>query len=203
MNRKTQKTDGPPRKRQKLGGRGAHFYPPVHADDDVSYQRNLDLLKAETEKAKPSSDVLKELMHRTFPNRWDGYVTKSEPSTLSEYIVDFPLLKKATYVSKIVVTLLFFASIHILSCTSWFRLLWTSLLCVIRKTFGKRSRSSFLCGWELSSCTARTHKLNRQHCRKRLPATLMICQKVCHKLLMQTCQLLRICCVVHSFNVFL
>ena len=54
MNRKTKKTDGPPRKRQKLDGRGAHFYPPVHADD-VSYQRNLDLLKAETEKAKPSS----------------------------------------------------------------------------------------------------------------------------------------------------
>ena len=113
MNRKTQKTDGPPRKRQKLDGRGAHFYPPVHVDDDVSYQRNLDLLKA-----KPSSDVLKELMRHTFPNRWDGYVTKSKPSTLSEYIVDFPLLKKATYVSKIVVTLLFFVSIHILSCTS-------------------------------------------------------------------------------------
>ena len=95
-----------------------HFYPPVHADDDASYQRNLDLLKAEKEKAKPSSDVLKELMRHTFLNRWDGYVTKSEPSTLSEYIVDFPLLKKATFVSKIVVTLLFFVSIHILSCTS-------------------------------------------------------------------------------------
>ena len=50
MNRKTQKTDGAPRKRQKLDGRGAHFYPPVHADD-VSYQRNLDLLKTEMEKA--------------------------------------------------------------------------------------------------------------------------------------------------------
>jgi len=83
----------------------------VHADDDASYERNLQLLKAEIDKVKPSSDVLKELMHHTFPNRWDAYVTRSEPSTLAEYLAAFPLLKKATYVCKVIV---FFFGIHVL-----------------------------------------------------------------------------------------
>ena len=78
-----------------------HFYPPVHADDDVAYGRNLELLRAELGKAKPRSEVMKDLMRRTFPNRWSNYVVSGEPSTLQEYLLDFPLLKKATYVSKI------------------------------------------------------------------------------------------------------
>lgn len=99
--------DGTPQKRPKLAGQEVHFYPPVHADDDASYERNLQLLKAETDKVKPSSDVLKELMRRTFPNRWDAYVTRSEPSTLAGYLAALPLLKKATYVSKVIVSIFF------------------------------------------------------------------------------------------------
>ena len=59
----------------------------------------MELLKVEMEKPKPRTDVLKDLMRRTFPNRWDAYVTRNEPATLLEYLAEFPLLKKASYVS--------------------------------------------------------------------------------------------------------
>ena len=56
-----------PRKRAKVNDPvHAHFYPPFNADDDVSLEHNLSLLKEESEKGKPQSDVLKELMRRTF-----------------------------------------------------------------------------------------------------------------------------------------
>ena len=71
----------------------------MHGEDDVSYGRNLDLLKAEIVKSKPRGDVLKDLMTRTFPNRWDAFVNKNQPTTLLEYLSLFPLLKKTTYVS--------------------------------------------------------------------------------------------------------
>lgn len=87
----------------------------MHADDDASYERNLQLLKAETDKVKPSSDVLKELMRRTFPNRWDAYVTRSESSTLAEYLAAFPLLKKATYVSRVIVSIFLYPHTVILT----------------------------------------------------------------------------------------
>ena len=61
----------------------------------------MDLLRAEMGKAKPCSEVMKDLMRRSFPNRWNDYVVSGEPSTLMEYLLDFPLLKKATYVSKV------------------------------------------------------------------------------------------------------
>ena len=70
----------------------------MHGEDSVSYGRNLELLRAELGKTKPRSDVMKDLMCRTFPNRWDDFVNNSEPATLLEYLGEFPLLKKATYV---------------------------------------------------------------------------------------------------------
>ena len=78
--------------------REVHFYPPVHADDDVAYRQNLELLKAEMGKTKPRSELMKDLMRRTFPNRWNNYVVNNEPSTLVEYL---PLPKKASFVSKV------------------------------------------------------------------------------------------------------
>ena len=78
-----------------------HYYTPVHADDDVAYGRNLELLTAELGKSKRRSEVMKDLMQCTFPNRWSNYVVSGELSTLREYMLDFPLLKKATYVSKV------------------------------------------------------------------------------------------------------
>lgn len=79
--------------------REVRFYPPVHADDDVAYGRNLELLKAEMGKAKPRSEVMKDLMRCTFPNRWNNYVVNNEPS---KYLSDCHLLKKATFVSKVI-----------------------------------------------------------------------------------------------------
>ena len=94
------KDEGCPRKRAKIDEQAhAHFYPPIHAEDEVSFGQNLELLREESEKAKPQSDVLKELMRRTFPNRWEAYTSKNEPATLLEYLKEYPLLKKAPYVS--------------------------------------------------------------------------------------------------------
>lgn len=91
-------TEGTARKRPKLADPTVHLYPPMHGEDTVSYGRNLVLLKAELEKAKPRSDAMKDLMCRTFPNRWDDFVNHAEPGTLRAYLGHFPLLKKATYV---------------------------------------------------------------------------------------------------------
>lgn len=43
--------------------------------------------------------MLWKTMRRTFPNRWDAYVNNKEPSTLLEYLSQYPLLKKASFVS--------------------------------------------------------------------------------------------------------
>ena len=92
------KTEGTARKRPKLADRSVNLYLPMHGEDGVSYGRNLELLKTEQGKAKPCSDVMKDLMCRTFPNRWDDFVNHAEHGTLLEYLSQFPLLKKAAYV---------------------------------------------------------------------------------------------------------
>ena len=101
VNRSSSNKDGPPRKRAKKESSAAHLYPPTNADDEVSYGRNLELLKAELSKPKPRVDVLKQLMTCTFSNRYDDFVNNGSPATLLEYINDFPPLKKATYVSRL------------------------------------------------------------------------------------------------------
>ena len=85
-------------KRQKLDDQVVHFCPPVHGEDEVSYGRNSELLNSEMAKTKPRSDELKDLMRRTFPNRWNAFVNKREPATLLEYLSRFPLIKKTVYV---------------------------------------------------------------------------------------------------------
>ena len=72
--------------------------PPPNADDDISYKRNIDHLNTERKKTKPRAAVLKELMCRTFPSRWEEY-TNGTDLPLSAYLERFPLLKKAAYVS--------------------------------------------------------------------------------------------------------
>ena len=93
MNREL-KCDGSQRKRAKLQDHAATF-----AEDEISFGCNLELLKVEMGKPKPRTDIQKDLMRRTFPNRWEAYVTRNEPATLLEYLSEFPLLKKAYYVS--------------------------------------------------------------------------------------------------------
>lgn len=80
--------------------KSAHLYLPIDdLDDDVAYTRNLDLLKSELSKPKPRSDSLRDLMQCTFPNRWDGLVNGIDPVTVQDHTHNFPLLKKASYVS--------------------------------------------------------------------------------------------------------
>lgn len=88
--------EGGSRKRVKLNEHTrAHLCPPANAEDEVTYGRNRDLLKSEMDKAKPRVDVLKDLMKRTFPNRWEAYVSQNEPPSLLEYLSLYPLLKKS------------------------------------------------------------------------------------------------------------
>lgn len=92
------KSDGHARKKSKLDDNTAHLYPPLHGEDDVSYSRNVELLQNELEKAKPRNEVLKDLMCRTFPNRWGTFINSKEPGSLLEYLSQFPVLKKASFV---------------------------------------------------------------------------------------------------------
>ena len=92
--------ESPAKKKRRIEDAAAHLYPgpPLNAEDDVSQQKSLKLLKEEMEKSKPRSEALKELMMRTYGGRWDSFVNRQEPSTLSEYIKMYPLLKRSTYV---------------------------------------------------------------------------------------------------------
>ncbi len=66
--------------------------PPVNADDDVSFGRNLE------GKPKPRFfDVIRDFMKRTFPNRWKRYsdpinpigsILIPNPPTLHQYLTD-------------------------------------------------------------------------------------------------------------------
>lgn len=87
----------PAPKRPKLIDKNKHHYPPVHADDEVSHSRNIELLKEELLKPKPRVQVLKDLMRRTFANRWKSFL--DDTPHLCDYLADFPLLTKPVYVS--------------------------------------------------------------------------------------------------------
>lgn len=71
----------------------------MNAEDEVSYKRNLELLQAEIGKAKPRSEAVKMLLRQTFPNRWQELVAGERWSSVTEYLVDFSVLRKMTYVS--------------------------------------------------------------------------------------------------------
>ena len=91
------KADGPPKKKLKLvSDRARHFYAPMHAEDAVSYERNLDLIKQEQSKSRPRVEYL---MRQTFANRFDALINSTDPVTASDHVAEFPLLKKPTYVS--------------------------------------------------------------------------------------------------------
>lgn len=61
--------ESPPKKIRKKENLLKHAYPsiPAFADDEESTLRNLNLLKDEIEKPKPSKDNVRTLMARTFP----------------------------------------------------------------------------------------------------------------------------------------
>ena len=89
-------------KRQRLSNGDRHFYPaqiPATADEDESHVRNFSQLSEEIAKAKPSTEVLKELMTRTYPKRRVWITKASPPPSLTEVMSDFPLLKRSSYVN--------------------------------------------------------------------------------------------------------
>lgn len=97
----------PPMKRPRIVDRAVHCNAPANADDEVSYKRNVEKLKAEQLKPKARVDVLKDLMKRTFANRFRVLLQGDHPVSASEYLNEFPLLKKATFVSALKVEMLF------------------------------------------------------------------------------------------------
>ncbi len=100
VNRKSRNDEIQPRKKPKFDDKlPAHVCPPIHAEDEVSFGRHLEVLNTERQKPKPRLEVLKDMMRRTFPNRWDLYINHSTPPTLFEYLAEYPLLKKTLYVS--------------------------------------------------------------------------------------------------------
>jgi len=76
-----------------------HAYPeiPAFSDDEESNKRNLKLLKDEISKIKPSQEVVKSLMTRTFPYRRKAMLDST--ISVSEYVKDLPVFKKSEYVS--------------------------------------------------------------------------------------------------------
>lgn len=70
---------------------------PICADDEVSIRRNLELLKEETMKLKPSHQVIKTLMQRTFNERRSS-ILGTEYENVQTIMEDFPMLKRSTYV---------------------------------------------------------------------------------------------------------
>ena len=59
----------------------------------------MKLLKEEVAKAKPSHDVIKSLMTRTYPYRRQETLDSTTTLTVSQMIQDLPILKKWNYVS--------------------------------------------------------------------------------------------------------
>lgn len=102
MNRPTDegRSSGPKRRKVKTHDIAKHKYPeiPVSADDDESNERNLSKLKEESAKTKPSHEVIKTLLIRTYPVRRASVMESS--STVSSILTETPMLKKCQYVSE-------------------------------------------------------------------------------------------------------
>ena len=101
LNRKAVKTSSDsdtPAKRRKMD-KSHHEYPScvVEIEDDTSHQRNLDALMQEVSKPNSRSDVLKDLMKRTYGRRRRWIL--EEERLVSTICAEYPPLKKAPYVS--------------------------------------------------------------------------------------------------------
>ena len=70
---------------------------PRSADDEESNERNLSKLREESVKAKPSTEIVKTLMIRTYPVRRASIMDSS--SMVSSILTEMPRLKKCQYVS--------------------------------------------------------------------------------------------------------
>ena len=95
-----------PAKRQKLDN-SKHDYPSmaIEIEDDTTHKRNYDVLKQEVAKTNPKTDILMDMMKRTFGRR-RLWILESEHPVL-KICEEYPPLKKAPYVSLMALTLLF------------------------------------------------------------------------------------------------
>ena len=76
-----------------------HYYPSIpHCEDETSNERNLELLKDENAKPKPSQENLKTLMCRTFQIRRTDILNSKYPNSLA-ILAEFPALKRSSCVS--------------------------------------------------------------------------------------------------------
>ena len=92
-------SESPPKKKIKVESLVRHRYPeiPLSADDNVSMERNLLLLKEESLKSKPSHESVKTLMARTHAVCRAALLESQYPS-VSSFIQEYPILKRCTYV---------------------------------------------------------------------------------------------------------
>lgn len=95
-----EKKSDTPTKKPKLDSSLKHTYPdiPPSADDDEANRRNVDLLLEEFSKTKPPQDTVKRLLTHTFAHRRMEMLNDLN-FTVSEYISQYKMLKKALYVS--------------------------------------------------------------------------------------------------------
>ena len=99
MNRPEESSSNTPkRKKIKIADNAKHSYPkiPPSADDEESNERNLSKLKEESTKIKPSHEIIKTLLIRTYPVRRASIL---DSSSVSAIIMETPMLKKCSYVS--------------------------------------------------------------------------------------------------------
>lgn len=99
MNRK-QTDDGPPKKKTKFDSMKKHEYPaiPSSANDEVSDERNMRLLKEEWSKTRQVADNIKELFIRTHAMR-RTVILSTDYTGVGNILHEFPMLKRCTYVS--------------------------------------------------------------------------------------------------------
>ena len=79
---------------------------PPSADDDEANERNIELLLEEFSKVKPSQDIIKTLLTRTFAYRRSQMLNDPDFS-VSRYIGHYRMLKKAIYVSLVIFATIF------------------------------------------------------------------------------------------------
>ena len=100
VNRPTPDDSNPPKKRHKLNSMQKHQYPviPPSADDELSNETNLRLLKEEWDRQKDPSKV-KTLFIRTHAIRRAEIVNEESNATVNSILQEFKMLKKSSYVS--------------------------------------------------------------------------------------------------------
>lgn len=102
VNRKPSDDDdaGPSKKKSKLDSLQKHDYPPIppYANDEISNERNMHLLKEERGRTKQVTESIKELFIRTHAVQ-RSLILSAEYTSACSVLQKFPMLKRSMYVS--------------------------------------------------------------------------------------------------------